>query len=138
MSVFHLIAAAAAATAPATVDAVDDVDASDVAYRTEQYRKQRCTVPTEVIPPFNNSPGAIAQSEAATRIVLSTREGRAAYPEVDPDRPVCSTFGLDAMRGDDARDNAGSVDEGNEASGDGDIGVGEDLGNTAGVAEQAI
>ena len=56
---------------------------------------QQCTNPTAVIPPFNNSPGAVAQSEAATKIVLATRDGQEAFPEVDPSVPVCSTFSID-------------------------------------------
>lgn len=61
---------------------------------TRPTRETRCIVPTQVIRPFNNSPGAIQQSEAATRIVLSTARGRSAFPEVDARKPVCSTFAV--------------------------------------------
>ena len=84
---------------------------------------RQCTNPTAVIPPFNNSPGAVAQSEAATKIVLATRDGQEAFPDIDPSVPVCSTFSIDDAT---ASSEAGPPEE---------IAVGSDL-ETAGEASE--
>lgn len=86
---------------------------------------KECTVPTTVIPPFNNSPGAVAQSEAATEIVLATREGREAFPDIDPSAPVCSSFSIDSV----TAESAASTEE--------EIAAGSDLDKAGEAAEEA-